>query len=85
MWVLLRSRLPERNAEYAWRDHRVTIVDTNGGAHAYVVDHGYDPARWAVVPFVDLDTDNALAAEGTVAEFVDAMARRSSWWSMARV
>lgn len=73
------TELRERNAEYQWRDHRLVIVGTNGAAEAYVLDCRHDPPRWAVVPFLDLDTDNALAAGETLAEFVDAIASGSFW------
>jgi hypothetical protein len=80
-WLILYpvTELRLRNAEYEWRDHRFVIVGTNGAAEAYVLDYRHDPPQWAVVPFLDLDTDNVLAAGETLAGFVDAIASGSFW------
>ncbi len=80
-WLILHpvTELPARNAAYEWRDRRFVIVGTNGAGEAYVLDFRHDPAQWAVVPFLDLDADNALPAGGTLTEFVAAIASGSFW------
>lgn len=67
------------NRETEWRDPRLVLVGTNGGGEAYALDYRFDPPRWVVVPFIDLDFENALPAGQDFAAFIRSIAAGTFW------
>ena len=80
-WLILYpvDQLVDTNAGYDHRDKQLIIVGTDGGGEAYALDYRVDPPAWVVVPFIDLDVENALPAGGSLAEFLRAI-RDNSYW-----
>jgi len=80
-WLILYpvDQLVDTNAGYDYRDKQFLIVGTDGGLEAYALDFRVDPPAWVVVPFIDLDVENALHAGNSLGEFVHAI-RDNSYW-----